>query len=210
MKPREKFLRYGPQKLESWELIATILGTGTKQVNVFTLAKKAAKLIELEQEDLSLDDLLNLPGIWKVKALQIMSGFELAKRHYFKDDVFLHSSKEVFQEVEEYSQKRQEYLIVLTLDGAKRLIHKRVVTIGLLDQSLAHPREIFSGAIEDRAHSIILVHNHPSGNTDPSGADMQITSRIMEAGKIVGIHLLDHLVIAKKSYYSFRENSLIS
>lgn len=210
MKPREKLAQYWPHKLESWELVATIIGTGTKDMSVFRIAKRVAKLIARKQDAITIEDLLTVHGVGHVKATQIISAFELARRHYAQDDVRIESSNDVMRELWEYGKKKQEYLLSLTLDGANRLIKKRVITIGLLDQSLAHPREIFSWAIEDRAHSLILAHNHPSGSTNPSSEDISTTLRVSEVGRLVGIKLLDHVIIGAGWYYSFKENALIS
>ena len=210
MKPREKIIRFGSKKLESWELIAVILWTWIKWKSVFQIAKKAAKIIEEKQDSITLEDLWNIEGIGKIKSLQIIAAFELARRHYVKDEVIIESVWDIVSQVQEYKKKKQEYLLGLTLDGAGRLINKRVITIGLLDQSLAHPREIFSWAISDHAHSIVLVHNHPSGNPMPSSADKNVTNRISDVAKLVGIKLLDHVIISNDAYFSFRENSLLS
>jgi len=209
MKPREKLQINWPRNLESWELIAVILWAGIAWSNVFQISKKAAKIISQKQDRITLDDLLTIDWIWPVKAMQIISGFELARRHYINDEISITSSSDVLSQVAEYRAKRQEYLLTLTLDWAWKLIKKRVVTIGILDESLAHPREIFSWAIADRAHSMILVHNHPSWNVRPSSADMQTTHRICEVGKLVGINIKDHVIISKTDHYSFRENELI-
>lgn len=119
-------------------------------------------MIADKQDTITLKDLLTISGIGPVKGMQIIAGFELARRHYICDDISISSSHDVLSQVAQYRSKQQEYLLTLTLDGAGKLIQKRVVTIGILDESLAHPREIFTGAIQDRAHSLILVHNHPS------------------------------------------------
>lgn len=209
MKPREKFLKHGAQRLESWELVATILWSGISGKNVFQIAKKAAKLLEDKQDTLLLEDLIKVEGIWNIKAMQLISAFELAKRHYLRDDIRIESIGDILSEVREYRRKKQEYLVSLTLDGAGRLINKRVITIGLLDRSFAHPREIFSWAISDHASSFVLVHNHPSGNPNPSNADKMTTNRIWEVANLVGIKFLDHIIITDNSHYSFRENSLL-
>ena len=210
MKPREKILNYGVWKLESWELMAIILSTGTKKMSVFQLAKKLSKVLEKKKEHITLEDLLSLPGIWKTKAFQVLSAFELAKRYYLPQEHQIQSAQDVYQELKEYSNKKQEYLLTLSLNGAWWIIQKRIITIWLLDQSLAHPREIFSGAIEDRAHSLILAHNHPSWNSSPSSADIHMTKRLSEVAEIVGIALKDHIILTKGTYFSFRENSLLS
>jgi DNA repair protein RadC len=144
-----------------------------------------------------------------VKAIQIMSTFELAERYFVRDAIVIESSQDVLREVREYRDRKQEYLISLTLDGANRLIKMRVITIGLIDQSLIHPREVFASAIEDRANSIILAHNHPSGIPNPSSADITITNKLQKAGDILGIKLIDHIIVTKSEYFSFREGELL-
>jgi DNA repair protein RadC len=209
MKPREKLLRHGPSHLASWELISTILGSGIRGRNVFQISRQAAEVIEKKKEHITQEDLCAIDGIGKVKSMQIIAAFELARRHYITDEVRIESVMDIMSQVQEYRKKKQEYLLTLTLDGAGRLISKRVVTIGLLDQSLAHPREIFSGAIADHANSLVLIHNHPSGNTYPSSADTRTTKRISQVAELVGIRLLDHVIIGAKDYFSFREHSML-
>lgn len=209
MKPREKILKYWPEKLESWELVATILGSWIKGLNVFQLSKKANKIIEEKAGSIRLQDLEKVKWIGKVKAIQVISAFELAKRHFIDDSIIIESVGDVLNQVWEYRNKKQEYLIALTLDGASRLIQKRIVTIWLLNQSLVHPREVFADAIEDRAHSIILVHNHPSGTNKPSNADIHVTKKLKEVSELVWIKLVDHIIITKMNYYSFKENMRI-
>jgi DNA repair protein RadC len=209
MKPREKIIKYWPIKLESWELVATILGSWIKWLDVFKLSKKANKVIEEKAWNIKLEDLEKIRWIWKVKAIQIISAFELAKRHYIKQAVIIEWVKDVLDQVEKYRTKKQEYLICITLDWANRLINKRIITIWLLNQSLVHPREVFAEAIQDRANSIILIHNHPSWNINPSQADIQITNRLKEVSKIIWIKLTDHLIITKDSYFSFKESTIL-
>ena len=204
MKPREKILKYGPEKLESWELVATILGSGIQWLDVFQLSKKANKVIEEQAGSITIEDLEKIKWIGKVKAIQIISAFELAKRHFIDDNIIIESIWDVLGQVSEYRNKRQEYLICITLDGASRLINKRIITIWLLNQSLVHPREVFADAIEDRAHSIILVHNHPSGTNKPSNEDIYVTKRLREVSELVWIQLRDHIIITKNDYYSFK------
>lgn len=209
MQPREKFQKYWAQKLESRELIAILLGSGSKGINVFTLSKKVAKILGTIGPDISAQDIQNIKGMGPAKTMQIMSAFALAKRHFIKDRQLITWSKDILPIVAERRNKKQEHLICITLDGAHRVITPHLVTIGTLTQSLVHPREIFAPAIEERAHSIILVHNHPSGTLVPSNQDKAITQKIQKAWEIIGIHLLDHLIITKASYRSFKEHNLL-
>ena len=209
MKPREKIMKYWPERLESWELVATILGSWIKGLDVFKLSRKANKVIEKQSWNISLNDLEKIRWIWKVKAIQIISAFELAKRYFIQETVLIESVHDTLKQVNEYRDKKQEYLVSITLDGANRLIRKNVITIWLLNQSLVHPREVFAEAIEDRANSVILVHNHPSWNNFPSNEDLRVTKRIKEVSKIIWIKLIDHIIITKNDYYSFSENGTL-
>jgi len=209
MKPREKLEKYWTQKLEWAELVAVILGSWIKWVDVFKLSRKVFTIIESKKENLVIKDLLEIKWIWKVKAMQIVAAFELAKRYFVKSDIVINHICDILNQVQEYRNKKQEYLLCLTLDWAGRLINKRVITIWLLNQSLVHPREVFADAIEDRANSIILVHNHPSWTNSPSYEDKIITDRINQVSEIVWIKLLDHVIITKEDYFSFKENSLL-
>jgi DNA repair protein RadC len=209
MKPREKLSKYWVIKLEWWELVAVILGTWVKWMDVFKLSKKVNKVIEEKWENIKFDDLISIMWIWPVKAQSIISSFELAKRYFIKENILIKSTNDILEQVKEYRNKKQEYLLCLTLDGANRLINNRIITIWLLNQSLVHPREVFADAIWDRANGIILVHNHPSWTTSPSSEDIQITNRLKEVSNIVWIRLLDHVIITKNSYYSFNENNLL-
>lgn len=121
----------------------------------------------------------------------------------------LKTSKDALVYLGQFKNKRQEHLVALSLDSAQRLIKRRVITIGLLDTALAHPREIFSGAIEDRAASVIIAHNHPSGEATPSRQDIEMTQQLVAAGILLGIPLRDHIIVATNSHYSFKQHSLI-
>ena len=209
MKPREKLFKYWVNKLEWWELVAVILWAWVKWMDVFKLSKKVNKVIEEKWEKIQIEDLTSIMWIWPVKAQSIISSFELAKRYFIKENIIIKSSNDILEQVKEYRNKQQEYLLCLTLDWANRLINNRIITIWLLNQSLVHPREVFADAIWDRANSVILVHNHPSWNTSPSNEDMIITNRLKDVSEMVWIKLLDHVIITKDSYFSFNENNIL-
>ena len=121
----------------------------------------------------------------------------------------LRSSKDILSCLKHFRNKRQEYLICLSLDSGGRLIKQRVVTIGLLDAALAHPREVFAGPLTDRAASVIIAHNHPSGEAAPSGHDIALTQQLAAAGQLLGIPLQDHIIITIRGHYSFKQNCLL-
>jgi len=209
-KPREKMLKKGAHALKKEELIAVILGSGIKGQDILELSKSITTLIDkIGIDRVTIDDLITLKGVGEVKALQILASIEFAKRYLEKSKPLIESAKDVWNLLYEYRDKKQEYLLSITIDGASRLIKKRVVTVGILNQSLVHPREVFVDAIVDRAAGIIIAHNHPSGELYPSRADMQVTDRLKDAGRILGIELLDHIIIAKSGWYSFSEEGAL-
>ena len=209
-RPREKLRERGPQALTDEELVAAILGMGTAGVDVRTMAKQVTGLIREHKEKLSLSHLLEIPGMGLAKAAQILSAFELARRHLFKETVKITCARDVLPLVADITGKQQEYFVCISLNGTNEVIEKRIVTIGLLDKSPVHPREVFADVIADRAAAVIFVHNHPSGELQPSEADLNIHRQLTEAGRILGIQVLDHVIVTRKGYYSFQEAGLLS
>lgn len=208
-RPREKMEQKGPRALSNLELLAVMLGSGIKGKDVFEVAREILKITQEDFNNLSLERLKNIEGVGLAKACQIMAGLEFAKRFLTNEGVKIKSAEDVLKITEELREKRQEYFITLTLDGASNLIQKRTVFIGTLNFSIVHPREIFADAITDRAAGIIFVHNHPSGELKPSAQDIDITKRLVEVGKIVGIEVIDHVVISKNGYYSLQAAGMI-
>jgi len=205
-KPREKLLKKGVTSLKNYELIAILLGSGIKGKDVLKLSKEIEKILK---EDITIEKLLKIKGLGIAKASQIISAFELAKRILIKNHSQIRSIEDIVRELDEFRNKKQEYFIAIYLDGVDRIIEKRVITIGILDKTLIHPREVFAPAIEMRAASIIVAHNHPSGELNPSENDIIITNKLKEAGDILGIDLIEHIIISKKGYFSFYENGYI-
>ena len=208
-RPREKPREKGASALTDEELVATILGKGNVGIDVRTISKQVAGLIREHKEALKLDHLLGVPGMGLAKAAQILSAFELARRHLVKDAVKISCAKDVLPLLNDIAGKQQEYFLCISLNGANEVIEKRVVTIGLLDKSPVHPREVFADVIADRAACVIFAHNHPSGDLQPSQSDLQLQDQLTEAGKLLGIRVLDHVIVSRKGYYSFKEVGLI-
>jgi DNA repair protein RadC len=208
-RPREKLREKGAVALSDEELVAAILGMGTAGIDVRTIAKQVAGLVREHREALTLDHLLTVPGMGLAKGAQILSAFELARRHLIKETVKIECAKDVLPLVADIVSKPQEHFICISLNGANEVIENRVVTIGLLDKSPVHPREVFANVIADRAAAVILVHNHPSGDTQPSEADRRTHDQLTDAAKILGLRILDNVIVAKKGYFSFQEAGLI-
>ena len=202
-RPREKLARKGAVALSDYELLMAIIGSGNAQADVTKIARDVGKLISAKGSQLTYEDLLTVKSLGPAKATQIMAGFELWRRQFeVSERPIIDSSEKAVEQLIDIRNKRQEYLVCLTLDGANRLIAKRIITIGTLTSSLIHPREVFADAITDRAAGIIIAHNHPSGSLEPSEADHQETARLARSAKLLGITLIDHLIVTDHAFVS--------
>ena len=200
-RPREKLARYGTARLSDLELLMAIIGSGNARADVGKIARQVLRLLRNKGGELSYDDLRGVVGLGEAKIPVILANFELARRYLMDDErPVIDSPEKAVELLADIRDKKQEYFVCLTLDGANRLIAKRVVTIGTLTASLVHPREVFADAIADRAASIIVAHNHPSGSMRPSQADIETTNRLKRAGELLGIPLMSHLLITKQSF----------
>ena len=204
-RPREKLQAKGASALSDIELLMAIIGSGTAQADVVKIARDVRKLLLDKGSELTYDDLVSVNSLGPAKATQIMAGFELWRRQFeVVDRPIISSLEKAVEQLADIRDKKQEYFVCLTLDGANRLIAKRVITIGTLTSSLVHPREVFSDTISDRAASIIVAHNHPSGSLIPSQADLEITHQLHESAILLGINMIDHILITKSSHTSIR------
>jgi len=202
--PREKLCRKGASALSDIELLQAVIGSGGKDNDFKQIAKKLNAVIQkIGAENLSFDDMKSIKGIGDAKATIVFAALEFWRRKFTKSNApLIDSVEKAVLQLDQIKNKKQEYFVLLTLDGARRLINNRIVTIGTLMSSLVHPREIFSFAIEDRAASIIIAHNHPSGMLDISASDREVTKRIKQAGDIIGIRLDDHIIVAGDEFVS--------
>jgi len=182
---------------------------GTAGIDVRTMARQVAGLIREHREALTLDHLMSVPGMGLAKGGQILSAFELARRHLLNETIKIENAEDVVPLLANIVGKSQEHFVCITLNGANEVIEKRVGTIGLLDKSLVHPRDVFADVITDRAAAVIFAHNHPSGGLEPSAADLKTEEQLVEAAKILGIRVLDHVIVSKRGYFSFQEGGLI-
>ena len=205
-RPRERFLQKGADALSKSELLAILLGSGIKGKNVKQLSEQIIRKFGSKFLTLSVDDLLEIAGIGEAKALQIVSALELTKRFYAelnpKDNLVL-SAQDAISLTSDIKDKKKEHLICLYLNARNALLQKEVVSIGTLDKSIVHPREIFGPAVELRAAGIILVHNHPSGDVTPSKQDIDVVQTLLEAGKIMGVNVIDFIIVSENNSHSF-------
>ena len=208
-RPREKLQRRGPQNLSDFELLEVMIGSGNKQADVGQIARQIQKLLQKGAYNVTLESLINLKGISLAHASKILASIELAKRHLVRDIEPLRTQQEIIARLTDIRTKQQEYFVCLSLDGGQRLIAQRAVTIGTLDAVIAHPREVFSDPIVDRAASIIVAHNHPSGDPQPSSKDLALTQQLAAAGQMLGVPMRDHIIVTKTEHFSFRQHHLL-
>lgn len=209
-KPREKLRRHGPTALRNYELMAVVLGRGSRKEGILELSRRIISQYG-NQALFSKGDVEKIEkvlGLSPVQACQLVASFELGKRLFGKQtEVFLRSPQEVFEYAKDLIRLKKEYLRGLYVDTRNKLVRDEVIAIGTLNTSLAHPREIFHPAIESHAAAIILVHNHPSGDSSPSKDDIELTKQIYKASKILDIEILDHVIIGNEKYFSLKERT---
>lgn len=204
-RPREKLLRKGAPALSDQELLAVLLGKGTASMDVLTLAAKLARLIDEKGLQVKADDLTQFDGVGDAKATLILAAIEFARRRIKPEGSKIETPADLLPHVRHYADRKQEHFLCATINGANEILNIRVVSIGLIDRSPVHPREVFADALADRAAAIIVAHNHPSGGVEPSQSDISITAQLKAAGQILGIELLDHIIFNRVDYFSFLE-----
>lgn len=205
-RPREKLLRKGAKALSDQELLAVLLGKGTATMDVMTLAGKLARLIDEKGLDVTSEELCQFDGVGDAKATLILAAIEFARRRIKPEGSKIETPTDMLPHVRHYADRKQEHFLCATINGANEILNIRVVSIGLIDRSPVHPREVFADALTDRASAIVVAHNHPAGGVEPSTSDLQITAQLKAAGEIVSIELLDHIIFNRSDYFSFLEN----
>lgn len=211
-RPREKLIRYGAQRLSSAELLAILLGTGKRGENVVAMAGKILQSFgPANLPKAKCGQLSKFNGLGPAKACAIVAAFELSQRllENRKSRIYL-SAKDVWEELKEIRALKKEHFVVLFLNSRNQEIKKEIVALGTVNSSIIHPREVFEPAVKNLAGHIICAHNHPSNDPSPSQNDIELTKRLEEAGKILGIELADHVIVAKDSYFSFRKEGLLA
>lgn len=216
-RPRERLKKFGEDALSTQELIQIILGQGVKGESVSVLSQKLiTKFGNLEKlSEASLNELYEIKGIGPAKAAKLKAVFEIVRRVTNNQNNTAQlkefSSPELVAKIIRGRLKdfKKEHFYIICLDSRNKSIGEFEVSVGTLNASLVHPREIFAEAIKNRAAAIILVHNHPSGSTEPSDADLEITKKLVDAGELLDIHVLDHVIVTKTNHFSFKSNNLI-
>ena len=205
-RPREKLQLKGAESLSDLELLAVLLGSGTKKVDVMALASRILKVVDQSGGTADVNALQQIEGVGSAKAALIAAALEFARRRIRPEGTKISSPVDVLPLISHFADRKQEHFICLSLNGANEVITSRVVSVGLVNKTQVHPREVFADPITDRAASIIVAHNHPAGTLTPSKEDIEITMQLKSAGKTLGIKLLDHIIFNHKGFFSFQEN----
>ena len=202
--PREKLHTRGAAALSDAELLQAVIGSGGKGNDYVQIAHNLNEAInKIGADKLTFDDVTAIKGIGPAKATVVFAALEFWRRKFTRQSApLIDSPDKAANQLDFIRDKKQEHFVLLTLDGARRLIKSRVITIGTLTASLVHPREVFSPALEDRAASIIIAHNHPSGSLDVSGEDKEVSRRIKQSGELLGVRLDDHLIVSEDGFAS--------
>ncbi len=204
-RPREKLLARGARALSDQELLAILIGKGTPGMDVMTLAGKLVKVVDEKGLELHPDDLVQFDGVGDAKATLILAAIEFARRRIKPEGTKIETPADLLPLIRHYADRKQEHFISASINGANEVMNIRVVSIGLVDRTSVHPREVFADALSDRASGVIVAHNHPAGSLEPSAWDVEITKQLKAAGEVVGVALLDHIIFNRTGYYSFLE-----
>lgn len=205
-RPREKLLERGAGFLSDMELLAVLLGSGTKDCNVMTVASRILKILDKGCDRISAKELQEIEGVGPAKSSVIAAAFEFARRRIRPEGIKIITPSDVLPLISYMSNRKQEHFVCVSLSGASEVIATRVVSVGLVNKVQVHPREVFADPITDRATAVIVAHNHPAGSLAPSREDIEVTKLLKGAGDTLGIKLTDHIIFSRRGYFSFLEN----
>lgn len=205
--PREKLKELGASALKDTELLMVMLGGGSRRYPVRKVATRLKRVLQGKVGAVSLREVEEIPGIGLAKGAALLASLELARRRTENGAVKIRRPQDVLPLVHDVRGRSQEHFVVVSLNGNHEVVHTRVVTVGLANYCQIHPREVFADVLQDRGTSVLLVHNHPSGNLEASKEDRDVTERLARAGKILGITVLDHIIVSKRGFYSIREGA---
>jgi DNA repair protein RadC len=202
--PREKLKNFGVKQLTDEELIALLISSGSKENGIKNITNAVIKILD-QKGELSLNDLNKIKGLGLAKSSQLCAALELGRRKIEKRNRQIIEPEDVHKVVRHYATREQELFLSVAINCAHEILAIDVASMGTINQCIVHPREVFSNAIKNRAVAIIICHNHPTGNLNPSLNDLNITRRLIECGKILGIEIIDHLIFSEDEYHSMKE-----
>ena len=208
-RPRERLHRCGAEGISDAELVSVLIGSGGQGRSVISIANEVVQLFDDVNGSIDVDRLNQIKGLGPAKTAILAAAIELGRRLLSLDRRRIRIPQDAVPVLDHYADRRQELFLCMTLNGAHEIIRTHVVSVGLVNRTMVHPREVYACAIQDRAAAILVAHNHPSGNCSPSAEDREVTTRLNDAGRIIGIPLLDHIIFTRGSYYSFLEQGEI-
>ncbi len=211
-RPREKLEKYGPERLSDSELLAILLRTGSEGINVIELSSKILrKFSGVGLAKASVKELKNTFGLGSAKACEIVACYELGRRHLQnKQSVLFLSPKDVWDELKDIRDHKKEHFVIFFLDSRNQEIKREIISVGSLNANLVHPREVFEPAVRHLAAQVIIAHNHPAGDPSPSHEDLDITKQLVDAGKILGIEIVDHVIVTKDGFLSMKQKGILN
>ncbi|HKJ85233.1 MAG TPA: DNA repair protein RadC [Spirochaetia bacterium] len=207
--PRERLLHAGIGSLHDEELIALMIGNGVAGSPVAQVSRAVMRAIDQANGPPDTGALLAIPGLGPAKAASICAGFEIARRVLCPGHRKVRAPSDILPVVDRFVERKQECFLAISLNGAHEITATRIVTVGLVNRTVVHPREVFAGPLADRAAAVVLAHNHPSGSLEPSAEDNEVTRRLVAAGQLLGIPVLDHVIFSARGYYSFLEHDAL-
>jgi len=211
LRPRERLQKYGVDYIELYELIAIIIRSGTSQSSALDIGKKVVDVLESKYyNNVVIEDLVTIPGVSRIKATEIVAALEIGNRIVSMKsdfDISIQEPSDCLPYLNEIRSAKKEHFMALYLNTKNKLINKEVISIGTLNASLVHPREVFEPAYRYASARVILAHNHPSGDTSPSQEDISVTKELVSAGSILGIQILDHVVVSHNDFHSLQQSN---
>jgi DNA repair protein RadC len=209
-KPRERLAGQGPEALTDRELLAILLNTGIRGKDVFVLADEVLEMLDRSKEVPTVEELAAISGLGTAKACGIIAMLELGRRRWGRLELTIQFPEDAYGLIKHYADRRQERFICISLNGAHEVLAVRVVTVGLVNKTIVHPREVFSDPLKDRASAVCVAHNHPTGRLKPSGEDNEITRRLLASADILGLRFLDHIIFSETGFFSYRKSDMLS
>ncbi|MBQ3837327.1 MAG: DNA repair protein RadC [Treponema sp.] len=206
---RERVFARGMSYPSDAELLMLILGSGTKALPVEEIAYKMVDAIDVSDPRSLVDNLLRIPGVGMGKALAVAAALEFGRRKAANLNAVIDKPADLLPFIQQYAYKSSEHFITVSLSGAREIISQKVVAVGNSNSAIINPREVLFEAVQRRASAVILSHNHPSGNVQPSDDDIETTKRLCSAAEILGISVLDHIIVSRREYFSFKERGLL-
>ncbi len=207
-RPREKLFKHGVKNLSDRELVSIILGSGIRGKGVFSLSDEVLSHLDSIDYKISSCDMLKISGLGKAKVAVIAAGLEFSRRILCPEIRKIKAPSDIYPFIQHYADRKQEIFLSVSLNGAHEIMAVRVVSVGLVNRALVHPREVFADPLSDRAAAVLVCHNHPSGNLEPSEEDIEVTKRLTEAGEVLGVPLLDHIIFSQTGYLSMISQNL--